>query len=152
VSKNVLVLGTGNLLLKDEGAGIHVVRKLEEEQFTEADLADGGTGGLHLLGLIQSYDVVIFVDASLDAFPAGTIRILKPRYASDFPVQMSAHEIGLKDLIESACLIGPVPEFYLVAISVKDFQDLGMELSPEVEAAIPAAAKKVGDLVRQVRS
>ena len=144
---NILVLGIGNLLMNDEGVGIHVVSRLEKEGFTGADLMDGGTGGFHLLGFIQSYKTIIVVDASLDDFPAGHVRVIHPKYAKDFPKQLSAHEIGLKDLIDSAILLGNMPTLHLVAISVKDFQDMGMELSAEVEQAIPEAIACIKQLV-----
>lgn len=144
---DILVLGIGNLLMNDEGIGIHVVRELEKGGIHGADLMDGGTGGFHLLSFIQSYKSIIIIDASLDEHPAGHIRVTRPRYAKDFPRQLSAHEIGLKDLIDSAILLGNMPDLYLVAISVKDFQDMGMELSSELEAAIPPAMEKVRELV-----
>jgi hydrogenase maturation protease len=134
-------------LLNDEGIGIHVVSRLENEGYTKAELMDGGTGGFHLLGFIQSYKNIIIVDASLDQFPAGNVRVLHPKYAKDFPRQLSAHEIGLKDLLDAAFLLGNMPEIYLVAISIKDFQDMGMELTPEVERAIPEAIKQIKNLV-----
>jgi hydrogenase maturation protease len=124
-----------------------VIKGLEEESYTGAELMDGGTGGFHLLGVIQSYKTVIIVDAALDDFTAGTVRILHPKYARDFPRQLSAHEIGLKDLLDAAFLLGNTPEIYLVAISVKDFQDMGMELSPEISKALPVAKEKVKELV-----
>ena len=145
---SILILGIGNILMRDEGAGIHVITGLEEEGYNEADLMDGGTGGFHLLGVIQSYKTVIIVDASLDRFSAGHIRILHPKYAKDFPRQLSAHEIGLKDLLDAAFLLGNTPQIYLVAISVKDFQDMGMELSPEVSKAIPVAKQSIKDLIK----
>ena len=135
------------MLLNDEGVGIHVISKLEEEGFTGADLIDGGTGGFHLLGFIQSYKTVIIIDASLDQFPAGNVRTLHPKYARDFPRQLSAHDIGLKDLLDAAFLLGNMPRIYLVAISIKDFQDMGMELTPEIEMAIPVVIKQVKELV-----
>lgn len=147
VQNNILVLGIGNILLNDEGVGIHVINSLEKEEYKGADLMDGGTGGFHLLGFLQSYKTIIMIDASLDQFPAGHIRILYPKYARDFPVQLSAHEVGLKDLLDACFLLGNMPDIHLVAISVKDFQDMGMELTPEVEAAIPAAVLKVKELV-----
>jgi hydrogenase maturation protease len=146
-NSRILILGVGNLLMNDEGIGIHVVQELEKNPVEGADLMDGGTGGFHLLGFIQSYEIVIFVDAALDDFPAGTVRVLHPQFAKDFPKQLSAHEIGLKDLIDSTYLLGNRPEFYLVAISVKDFQDMGLDLSPEVAAAIPEAIAKIRELV-----
>jgi hydrogenase maturation protease len=147
LQNNILVLGIGNLLMNDEGVGIHIVSRLEKEGMTGADLVDGGTGGFHLLGMIQSYRTVIIIDASLDQYQPGYVRVLHPRFANDFPKQLSAHEIGLKDLIDAAGLLGNLPQLHLVAISVKEFQDMGMELSPEVEKAIPEAIKCVRELV-----
>jgi hydrogenase maturation protease len=135
--------------MRDEGAGIHVITGLEEEGYNGADLMDGGTGGFHLLGIIQSYKTVIIVDASFDHFSAGHVRILHPKYAKDFPRQLSAHEIGLKDLLDAAFLLGNTPQIWLAAISVKDFQDMGMELSPEVSKAIPVAIKSIKELIER---
>ena len=146
----ILILGVGNLLMNDEGIGIQVVQYLEKEGVSGADIMDGGTGGFHLLGFIQSYQTIVFVDASLDDFPAGTVRVLHPQFAKDFPKQLSAHEIGLKDLIDSTFLLGQKPEFHLVAISVKDFQEMGMDLSPDVEAAIPEAVIKIRELIKEL--
>ena len=148
---SILVLGIGNILLRDEGAGIHVVTRLEDEGYIGADLMDGGTGGFHLLGVLQSYKTVIVIDASLDEFITGHLRILHPKFAKDFPRQLSAHEIGLKDLLDSAFLLGNVPQIYLIAISIKDFQEMGVELSPEVNKAIPAAMQTVKELVETLR-
>ena len=147
----ILVLGIGNILLSDEGVGIHVVNSLQREGYSDADLMDGGTGGFHLLGFIQSYKTVILIDASLDEFAAGHVRVLIPRYAKDFPSQLSAHEIGLKDLLDAAFLLGNMPQIHLIAISVKDFQELGMDLSPQVEAAIPEAVRQVKALVEKLK-
>lgn len=147
MSNDILVLGIGNLLMNDESVGIHVVSRLEKEGFQGADLMDGGTGGFHLLGTLQSYKTVVVVDASLDQFPPGNVRVLHPKYADDFPRQLSAHEIGLKDLIDAAILTGNLPEIFLVAISVRNFQDIGMDLSPEVELAIPGAIKCIKEII-----
>ncbi len=149
LQNDILVLGIGNLLMNDEGVGIHAVTRLEKEGIKGADTMDGGTGGFHLLAFIQSYKIIIIIDASLDQFPPGHVRVLQPRYAKDFPKQLSAHEIGLKDLIDSAILLGNMPELHLVAISVNDFQDMGMDLSPEVEGAIPLAIRHVRAIVEK---
>ena len=136
--------------MQDEGVGIRVVNRLEVEGLPGADLMDGGTGGFHLLGILQSYSKVIIVDASLDDYPAGHVRVLHPRYAVDFPKQLSAHEIGLKDLIDAAAILGNLPDIQLVAISVKEFQDMGTELTAEVMNAIPLAMRHVRDMVQQI--
>ena len=137
-------------MLRDEGVGIHIIKGLEEEGYNKADLMDGGTGGFHLLGFIQSYEIVIIIDASLDDFPAGNVRILHPKYAKDFPRQLSAHEIGLKDLLDSAFLLGNMPQIYLIAISIKDFQEMGVELTPEVARAVPSAIESAKLLVESL--
>ena len=103
--KETLVLGVGNLLLKDEGVGIHVIKALENEKLpAHVHLMDGGTGGLHLLSWLQGYDRIIMIDATLDNNLPGTVRLIQPRYATDFPPLMSAHEIGLKDMIDAMIL------------------------------------------------
>jgi hydrogenase maturation protease len=149
--KSILVLGIGNILMNDEGVGIHVVSRLEKEGYDSADLMDGGTGGFYLLGFIQSYKTVIIVDAALDDFETGHVRVLHPKYAKDFPKQLSAHEIGLKDLIDAAFMLGNMPDLHLIAVSIKDFQNMGMELTPEIEAAIPNVMKQVKELVEELQ-
>ena len=110
MEKKTLILGVGNLLLKDEGVGIHVIRALEKETLpAHVTLMDGGTGGLHLISWLTGYDHIIMVDATLDSNPPGTVRLICPKYASDYPPLMSAHEIGLRDMIETMILTGDLP-------------------------------------------
>ena len=72
MEKKTLILGVGNLLLKDEGVGIHVIRALEKETLpAHVTLMDGGTGGLHLISWLTGYDHIIMVDATLDSNPPG---------------------------------------------------------------------------------
>ena len=140
----ILILGVGNLLLKDEGVGIHVIRELENESLPpNVSLMDGGTGGLHLISWLQEYERIIMIDATLDYNPPGTIRLIQPRYASDFPHLMSAHEIGLRDMIEAMSLMGNLPEIRLIVISAKDIDEVGTELSPEIQAVIPEIVQLV---------
>ncbi|RHR61253.1 HyaD/HybD family hydrogenase maturation endopeptidase [Parabacteroides sp. AF17-28] len=149
MNEKILILGVGNLLLKDEGVGIHVIRALENEELPpNVSLMDGGTGGLHLIAWIQDYDRIIMVDATLDDNPPGTIRLIRPRYATDFPPLMSAHEIGLRDMIEAMILTGKLPDIQLIVISAADISEVGMELTPVVEAAVP----KVVELIRSCLS
>ena len=149
MNEKILILGVGNLLLKDEGVGIHVIRALEHEALPpNVSLMDGGTGGLHLIAWIQDYDRIIMVDATLDDNPPGTIRLIRPRYATDFPPLMSAHEIGLRDMIEAMILTGKLPDIQLIVISAADISEVGMELTPVVEAAVP----KVVELIRSCLS
>jgi hydrogenase maturation protease len=133
-----LVLGVGNLLMGDEGVGVAAIRHLEEKGFAEhAELVDGGTSGFHLLGLFRNQQHLILIDAATDDKPSGTVSLIQPRYASDFPPTLTAHDIGLKDLLESAALLGDLPAVDLITISIGSFSSMTMELSPAVAAALP---------------
>ena len=142
--KKTLILGVGNLLLKDEGIGIHAIRELEKENLPpDVSLMDGGTGGLHLISWLQDYERIIMIDATLDDNPPGTIRLIQPRYASDFPHLMSAHEIGLRDMIEAMSLTGNLPEILLIVISAMNINEVGTDLSPEIQAVLPEIVQLV---------
>lgn len=141
---NTLILGVGNLLLKDEGVGIHVIRALEQENLPSGvHLMDGGTGGFHLISWIEKYDRIIMVDATLDKNPPGTIRVLRPKYSSEFPPLMSAHEIGLRDMMSIMELTETMPLIDLIVISVEDISEVGMELTPKVKKVIPEVVEKI---------
>jgi hydrogenase maturation protease len=141
-----LVLGIGNVLMGDEGIGVHVVRAIEREGLIAgATVVDGGTGGFHLLGLLQAHDPIVFIDASMDGRPDGTITVLTPRFARDFPRSLSAHDIGLRDLLESASVLGPLPRMVLITVSVSLSQGLSLELSPPVAGAIDDVIRRVGE-------
>lgn len=151
--KDILILGVGNLILKDEGIGIHVINRLEKEELPlGVDLLDGGTGGIFLIGTLQQYKHLILIDATLDSRPAGTIRHLKPKYSHDYPLLLSAHEIGLKEMIDAMILQEQIPEIDLLAISVQEVREIGMQLSPKVEDAIPAIINKIHELIKQIKS
>jgi hydrogenase maturation protease len=144
----ILVLGIGNWLMGDEGVGIHAIRKLEKERLPpHVALLDGGTGGFHLLSCFEDHGIIVMIDAALDGKPPGTVSLLEPRFASEFPRVLSAHDIGLRDLIESAALLGPLPKTFLITVSVTDLQDMTMTLSPEVEASIPRVVEMVKTIV-----
>ena len=147
----ILVLGIGNYLLGDEGVGVHAVHQLERERFpTYVTLVDGGTGGFHLLSYFSDYETIVMIDATMDGQPAGSVRVLEPRFASEFPRALSAHDIGLRDLIESAVLLGPLPKIYLVTVSIAEMQSLKTELSPAVAESLPKITQVVHSLLNSI--
>ena len=141
---NVLVLGIGNVLMGDEGIGVHVVRHLEKLGVPEGvDILDGGTGSFLLLEPMQRARKVILVDATLDNHPPGTVRRLTPRFSTEYPRTLTAHDIGLKDLLDAFYLLEHPVDVVLFAVSIASLQEIGMELSPEIEARVP----EIGELV-----
>ena len=143
----VMIMGVGNYLMGDEGIGIHAVQKLLHQDLPPfVDVVDGGTGGFHLLEYFEKYPKVILIDASLDGNEAGTIRLIHPKFASDFPKAMSSHDIGLKDLISSLQLLGRIPEIHLFVVSIEVLQMQGVELTDKTEAVLPELVKQVKQL------
>jgi len=146
--KKILILGIGNVLMGDEGVGVHTIHALEEKTFPkDIDTLDGGTGGFHLMAYFQEYETIIMVDATMDKKPTGTVSIIEPKFASDFPKTLSAHDIGLKDMIESITLLGKLPKIYLITVTIDTIQSMHMELSEKVNTAIPEVIEKIDELV-----
>jgi hydrogenase maturation protease len=138
-----LIVGIGNVLMGDEGVGVHVARRLDADGLpAHVDVLDGGTGGLHLLEPLQRADTVILIDATVDGAPPGTVRRLRPRFSKDYPRTLTAHDIGLKDLLDAMYVLGDAPDVTLLAVSIEHPQTLGTELSPAVAAAVPGLARR----------
>ena len=149
--QKILVLGIGNYLLGDEGVGVHAIRCLEKESWPpHVSLVDGGTGGFQLLSFFSDYDIVIMIDATVDEESPGSVRLLEPRFATDFPRALSAHDIGLRDLIESATLLGPLPKIHLITVSIAHPQSMKTELSATIAASLPRVVQSVKSLVRSI--
>lgn len=144
----ILVLGVGNYLMGDEGVGVHAIRALQKESLPEnVHLLDGGTGGFHLLSYLEGYSSIVMIDATMDGEPPGIIKVIKPRFAGDFPRALSAHDIGLRDLVESMYLLGSYPQITLVTVSADDLQSMSTELSPSVRNSIPNVIRSVHEIL-----
>lgn len=147
-SQSILILGVGNYLMGDEGVGVHLIQQMAENPLPEGvDILDGGTGGFLLLNCFEAYKSVVFVDATMDGQPGGTISLLRPKFAADFPTALSVHDVGLKDMIEAVYLTEVKPDIHLFTISVEGVTPMTVSLSPEVEAAIPEAIEQILALV-----
>jgi len=152
-SGSILVLGVGNYLMGDEGVGVRLIEEMASGELPDyLDLLDGGTGGFLLLDRFQAYGTVIFVDATMDGKPAGTVSLLRPRFASDFPTALSVHDLGLKDMIEAVYLLDHQPDLYLITISIDRIDPMSVELSGAVEKAIPEAIEKITTLSQKLFS
>ncbi len=152
-SKGILILGVGNFLMGDEGVGVHLAQRMEEMDLPPyVDVLDGGTAGFFLMSVFDEYDTVIFVDATMDGRPAGTIRVLEPKFASDFPKSLSVHDVGLKDMVETLYLIkeNSMPKLYLLTISVEGIQPMTTAMTPAVEQSIERAVERLLELTSKI--
>jgi hydrogenase maturation protease len=138
--KPILVLGVGNLVLTDEGVGVHVARRMQEMDLpSDVDVMDGATGGFDLLDDIEGRKKVIVVDTVNGGEPPGTIyRMTAEDIEETEKARLSLHEIDVTDLLKLADLFEiQKPEIVIIGIEPKDMDSASMELSPEIEAKVP---------------
>jgi hydrogenase maturation protease len=130
MDSHTLIMGLGNVLMGDEGIGVQSIEYLREKEIPDGvDLLDGGTGGFHLLSLFNQYNHLILIDATISDSTEGEVQILRPRFASDFPRSLTSHDIGLKDLVQTAELLHELPDIHLVTVSIKDLRNVGIGIS-----------------------
>jgi hydrogenase maturation protease len=153
-NEKTLVLGLGNVIMGDEGVGVHVVRALEKHALPpNVECLDGGTGGFTLLEPLQGAGHIILIDAAADGNPVGTVTRTTPRFSRDYPPTLTAHDIGVKDLLDVFYIQGGGPEVALYAITIDPQQPISMELSEEVaRAADVAVAEILAELRRPAAS
>ena len=142
--KKTLVLGLGNVIMGDEGVGVHVVRALEEQILPAGvECLDGGTGGFILLEPLQNADRIVLIDAAADGNPPGTVTRTTPRFSRDYPPTLTAHDIGVKDLLDAFYMQGGTREVTLYAITIDPQQPICMSLSEECAAAAAEAERQI---------
>lgn len=134
-TSRVLILGIGNTIMSDDGVGAKVVQELQREyRFpTGVDVVDGGTQGLALLPLFEGKSHVIMVDAvETGKQPGFCVRLAGEEIPSVLETTLSPHQMGLKDLLGAARLMGhTLPELVLIGVQPKSLA-LGSELTAEV--------------------
>jgi hydrogenase maturation protease len=139
-----LVLGLGNVIMGDEGVGVHVVRALEKHTLPAGvECLDGGTGGFILLEPLQNAGRVILIDAAADGNPLGTVTRTTPQFSRDYPPTLTAHDIGVKDLLDAFYMQGGSREVVLYAIAIDPQQPISMELSPVTAQAAEEAEQRI---------
>jgi hydrogenase maturation protease len=142
--KMTLVLGLGNVLMGDEGVGVHVVRALEKHTLPEGvECLDGGTGGFILLEPLQKADKIVLIDAAADGNPPGTVTRTMPKFSRDYPPTLTAHDIGVKDLLDAFYMQGGTREVTLYAIAIDPKQPVRMSLSEDGEKAAEKAVQLI---------
>lgn len=143
-TKKTLILGLGNVIMGDEGVGVHVVRALEKlESPANVEYLDGGTGGFILLEPLERAGHIILIDATDDGNAPGTITRTTPRFSKDYPPTLTAHDIGVKDLLDAFYMQGGEREVVLYAITIDPRQPISMDLSPALATAAQEAVRMI---------
>ena len=148
MNEGVVVLGLGNLLRRDEGLGVLAVQKLAETLVFDGPvrLIDGGTLGLGLLSELEGAAQLIVLDAVLgDGPPGSAVRLAGDEVPVFFGKLVSAHDIGLPDILAVMSLRGTGPDEVVVLGLVPGEIELGWGLSQPVEAALDTLVSAARD-------
>jgi hydrogenase maturation protease len=156
--KRILVAGIGNIFLGDDGFGVEVIRRLAGRELPEGvEVVDFGIRGLDLAYALQrDYDLVVFVDATPRGQEPGTVYLIEPEIEDDGEVSLDTHGMDPVKVIKLSRALGARPTRTLVVgcepqvvVSGEDYDDMLMELSEPVRAAVEEAVKLVESLVEE---
>jgi hydrogenase maturation protease len=133
MKNRILLMGLGNILLTDEGVGVHAIHHLKERYHFNppVEIVDGGTLGLDLLHFLENSNNVLFVDAIDFGKEPGYIgEIEDGDIPSAIQTRLSVHHIGLSDLLlavrwvdtkpDNICLIGIQPESLAMGLELSE--------------------------------
>lgn len=151
----ILVLGVGNTLMSDDGAGVRLMERLRDLQppLPDVEYLDAGTLSFVLLPQIQACDALLVLDAARLGAAPGSMRVLRDEAMDEFlrTARCSVHEVGMRDLLDMARLTGSLPQLRgFVGIEPAE-TGWGESLSTAVEAALPAAAAAARSLIEDWR-
>jgi len=149
--KRIVILGVGNLLLSDEGVGVHVANKLMEMDLPSGvEVIEGGTDGFRLMNVVMGADRVVVVDAVKGGGEPGSIYRFDIDDVPSSPesYKTSVHQIGILEVIHLSEFIGKPPETTIIGVEPKSL-DMSMELSPEVQDKVPRIIELVLEEVRK---
>ncbi|MDA8123617.1 MAG: HyaD/HybD family hydrogenase maturation endopeptidase [Deltaproteobacteria bacterium] len=139
--KALTILGLGNILLGDEGFGVHFVRWFEARRQLPPSVAivDGGTMGYALLDTVCSCDALIVIDCLKTADTPGSLyRFTRDELADRLPPPTSAHEVKFPDVLCKAEMLGECPEIVFLCIIPESYGDMDLEMTSTVKGRFPA--------------
>ena len=151
---SVAVVGIGNNLLTDDGAGIHALELVAQAADDDVTCIDGGTVGLGLLDRLADLDGLVALDAMILGKAPGTVTVLlgEQMDAHLRNQRGSVHEVGLSDLMDALRLCGALPARRALIGIEPAAMDWGTEPTEAVAAALPEAAAVAQRLVRDWRT
>jgi len=141
---SIVILGMGNLLLKDEGVGVHLAKLISQKpNNVKLEIIDGGTFP-DILSLPDNVTKLIIVDAAKGVGKPGTIyRFHADDINSRLKPTFSLHQIDILDSLKMLSLLGKQPKSTVIFGIEPKVIDWGLELSPEIEAKLPEIMKLV---------
>jgi hydrogenase maturation protease len=147
----ILILGIGNILLRDEGVGVHVIEYLQQQKIPDdVELMDGGTAGADLLEHICGREKVIVIDAiQSDYLPASIVRMTPQDLVPDNAPQLSIHSLDLPQTLAMAELLDcPSKDVVIFGIQPEKVE-CGLEMTAAIRAIIPQVARLVLEEIKK---
>ena len=144
----VTILGLGNILLGDEGFGVHFIRWLGERYRVPdgVELMDGGTLGYVLLDTVCSCDQLIVVDCiKTDDVPGSLYRFTREEMEIHMPPPTSAHEVEFSDVLFKAELMGEAPEITFLCVVPERYGEMDLEMTATVKERCPDVARLLAE-------
>jgi hydrogenase maturation protease len=141
----ILVVGLGNVLLKDDGVGVHVIQELQADPPPGVLVVEVGTAVLDALHLFERADRILAIDAMQAGGAPGTAYVFGVRDVEEGGVPASLHELSLRAALRFLPN-GPGPEVTLLGVEPAII-DYGLDLSPAVQTALPRVVQAVKDLI-----
>lgn len=149
----VIVLGLGNILLRDEGVGVRVIEALAQRYVLPAgvQVVDGGTVGMDLLDTLAGCDHLLICDAVKTGAPPGSVvKLVDGQVPALFQTRYSPHQIGLSEVLATLTLTDEAPAAVTLIGIVPADLDLGIELSLLVAAAVQPAVERIVATLREL--
>jgi hydrogenase maturation protease len=142
----VTIMGLGNILMMDEGVGVHTVKVFQERYAVPdyVEIIDGGAAGLDLLPFIDGREKLLMIDAvNFDREP-GYIDILENEaIPAKFSTKTSLHHLGLLDVLSIVKLSDALPkDMCIIGIQPKSME-LGLDMSPEIWDKVPELVERI---------
>ena len=147
-----VIIGFGNLLMGDDGAGIHLIQKLANECMpAQVELIDGGVNSFAALSGLQSASLAILIDSMAGGEAPGTIYRLTAEQleAQPNPRALSVHDFSLLDSLQLIGRVEDLPPILIYGIEPSTL-DLTMELSQPVERAVDQVIAKIKEDLRSI--
>ena len=141
-----LILGVGNLLMSDEGVGVHVIQRLvaDYQLPEEVQVLDGGTLGMDLLYYLEGAENLILIDAVETRKDPGTlVRLEGDDVPAFLSLKMSPHQIGVPDMLAAAKLKDVFPKRLILWGVQPELLEIGLDLSPIVAAQVDTIIQQV---------
>jgi len=148
--KPVLLLGIGNILMRDDGVGVHVVNRIIESGNDipgDVEVLDGGTAGYDLVPYMQGRKKIVIVDALKADDEPGAVYRFKPEHGIAGGRGYSLHQVGILEVIRTLRMTGHDPEIEIIGIVPEDISTMGLGLSGSLERALPRAVSIVVEAV-----